>query len=149
LAIQWFGERVAVFHFCAETNTWSYRREEGDSLTLFSDWLPPFFLFMLAAEDILQVPHLSEVIDRTWNPPDRDRLVAYLRDCPAITAVPRFDPVVCQICGETLERCSSTQQSDGLWIWFKPVVHYVQLHHVRLPDRMVERIRANKYRPPV
>jgi hypothetical protein len=118
-------------------------------MSLFSDWVPPYFLFKFSEEVKVQVPRYAEVVDWSWDPPDRDKLVAYRRECPVISATTSFQPIVCPICGETLELLTSSEQFDGLWYWLKPITHYVQFHHVRVPERSTERIRANQYRPPV
>jgi hypothetical protein len=119
-------------------------------MSLFSDWNPLFFFFKFSSEEILQAPLYEEVVDRSWNPPDLDKLVAYLRGCRAINVTTADRPIVCAICGEVLlaELWTQGGHSDGLWFWGFSLFHYVQYHHVRLPDRMVEHIRMNQYRPP-
>jgi hypothetical protein len=119
-------------------------------MSIFSDWDCPIVLFKFPSDDEhLQVPLYTEVVDKTWNPPDLDEIVNYLRQGQVIAAAPAFKPIVCPICGETIAYSASSQQSDGHWIWPSPLPHYVQFHNVRLPDRMVEQIRSNHYRPPV
>ena len=37
---------------------------------------------------------------------------------------------------------------DGEWHWPTSLIHYIEKHSVRLPDRMVKHIEENKFQPP-
>jgi|SRR6185437_7078330 len=117
-------------------------------MSIFSDWDFPVFLFKFSDDVKLQVPLYTEVVDRSWNPSDLDKIVNYLRQGRVVTSTPAFDSIICPICEETIEQTTSSQQSDGRWIWLSSLSHYVQFHNIRLPDRMVEQIRSNDYRLP-
>lgn len=116
-------------------------------MTLFEDWPHTWFgLWKSTDDDPTQVPLFEEVVDTGWNPPDLAEILAYLRDCPvAIASVPLSEP--CPMCGEVLSELTA-QRSDGVWVWPAVLEHYVSRHHVRLPDRMVERIRGRRHRVP-
>jgi hypothetical protein len=123
-------------------------------MSIFSEWETPFVLFQFPGDPgdavFIDVPFYTEMVDRSWNPPDLDQIVNYLRQGHRTTSVPLLGgPIVCPICEAILEPATFSQQSDGDWIWMSTLSHFVQFHHLRLPDRMVESIRSNQYRPPV
>lgn len=90
-----------------------------------------------------ELPSISDAIDLSWNPEDKDSLVGYLRRSPGVYgAAYRASCLLC-----------STQpqlyyQSNNVWVWKGGLDHYVAEHHVVLPDALVELIRAWDYTPP-
>jgi hypothetical protein len=38
--------------------------------------------------------------------------------------------------------------TDGEWLWRDDLAHYVERHHVRLPEDFLESVRANGYQIP-
>lgn len=118
-------------------------------MSIFSEWKHPLILFKFSVDDFGQFPLYAEVVDLSWHPPDFDAILGYLRQTRVIAATVGPDPIVCPLCGTALEPHGvSAQQSDGRWWWFTTLSHYVEFHHVRLPDRMVEHLRTNRYQPP-
>ena len=83
-------------------------------MSIFSEWNDDVIMFKFSEEENLQVPLYTEVVDVSWNPPDLNKIVDYLRHCPVITAIPVFDPIKCPICGEIIEKMTSAQQSSGV-----------------------------------
>ena len=79
-------------------------------------------------------------------PADKDRLVEYLRNAPAVVEMPT-SPVNCDLCDQELD--ASIYRSDGEWLWPDSLEHWVREHDVILPDRLVAHIRARRYRAPV
>lgn len=122
----------------------------GDESNLFEEWPHQWFGLWRDRRDYgaepQDIPLLEDIADPTWNPPDRGELVRYLAQCPVSIASP-LPRSVCPLCGERLDGPSS-QRSDGTWVWPSSLPHYVERHHVRLPDRMVEYIRSNAHLPP-
>jgi hypothetical protein len=112
-------------------------------MSIWSEWKGNFFWPRGTPEGI------SEIVDTSRNPPDLALLVNYLQQGHTGASVSTFGvPLLCTVCGAVLEEWSTFQQVDGLWNWPGVMHHYVEFHHVRLPDRLVERIRANEYRVP-
>jgi hypothetical protein len=112
-------------------------------MMLFENWPHNWFgLWKNSEADPTEIPLFEEIVDPDWNPPDLVDILAYLRECPvAITSSPLSGP--CPLCGELLNNLT-TQRSDGVWVWPDSLEHYVSRHQVRLPDRMVERIRTRQ-----
>ena len=93
------------------------------------------------------MPVLSEVVDIDWRPDDLKRLAWYLKECPvAISAGESAHE--CPLCGGHVEHDPSAHRSDGEWVWPDDLWHLVEVHHVRLPDDFVRRIRDREYRIP-
>ena len=115
--------------------------------TIFSEWKSRVFLFKIRQEDFGQVPIITEVTDSSWSPPDLAEIVRYLREAPVIAVTTTCSPIVCPLCHATLDPLCSAQQSDGHYYWFHTLSHYVKVHNVRLPDRMVEHIRSRQNDP--
>ena len=116
-------------------------------MTLFENWPHNWFgLWKASDADPAQVPLFTDVIDPAWDPPDLKDILAYLRNCPVALAS-GAGAGACPLCGESLNDLGC-QRSDGVWVWPASLEHYVGRHHVRLPDRMVEQIRARCRRAP-
>lgn len=116
-------------------------------MSLFETWPHNWFGVWTTADSApFEVPVFSEVVDATWRPHDLDRLVEYLRACP-VSITSSMRPVPRTLCDHLLPE-PSAQRSDGVWVWPSSLSHYVAQHHVRLPDRLVERIRGREYRVP-
>jgi hypothetical protein len=116
-------------------------------MTLFETWPHNWFgLWKDSKADLFELPLFTDVVDPSWNPGDLALLVRYLTECPVAIASPA-KPVPCPMCDETLREPGS-QRSDGLWVWPSSLAHFVNRHHVRLPDRLVARIREHGYEIP-
>lgn len=116
-------------------------------MSIFESWPHNWFGVWKSAEsDMFEVPIFSDVVDTTWHPYDLDRLVEYLRTCP-ISITSSIRPLPCPHCDYLLPE-PSAQRSDGVWVWPSSLSHYVAKHHVRLPDRLMERIRGREYQIP-
>lgn len=114
-------------------------------MTIFDDWPNQWFgLFRDPSDTFLKVPVFSEIVDADWNPPDLLQLAAYLDSGLVSLMTASGKPWHCHLCGQSFKN-NSVQMSDGTWVWPFYLGHYVQHHHVRLPDRFVERIRDRGY----
>jgi len=91
------------------------------------------------------LPELSAWIDPTWNPNDKDKILAYLENSPMVVASTSVR-TPCLICDEALN--SSNFQSDGVWLWPEDLKHYIHMHHVKIPSSFENHIRQNEYAPP-
>jgi hypothetical protein len=91
------------------------------------------------------LPAVHDFIDPSWNPVDKERILAYLTSAPIAVAGVTDDTEACLLCSE--EQLTSCFQSDGVWLWLDDLSHYVARHSVVLPDRFVEHIRNCNYTP--
>lgn len=113
----------------------------------FADWRPRWYGFWRGgreADDAL--PRFRDLVDETWAPPDRVRIVDYLEGTP-IVLTGATPPRRCRLCDD-FEFDPSAYRFDGEWLWPLDLPHLVAAHAVRLPDELVERIRGRSYRPP-
>jgi hypothetical protein len=116
-------------------------------MSIFETWPHQWFgWFRDSVDDWGQVPLFSEVVDETWNPSDLNELADYLKNCP-IGLVTSARAVNCGMCGEDLGN-PSVQRTDQVWIWPESLEHFVRKHHARLPDAMVNHMRARDYQVP-
>ncbi|MBY8871568.1 hypothetical protein K7640_06880 [Micromonospora sp. PLK6-60] len=78
-------------------------------------------------------PDPAAFVDRDADPAARERVVAYLRagtTCMTTTGTAR-----CRLCGEPN---GSAELTDGRhFVWPEGLAHYVEAHHLRLPDEVV------------
>jgi hypothetical protein len=91
-------------------------------------------------------PLLQEVQDLTWKPYDLTELLHYLINAKCVLTG-SGGKHVCKVCGTVLG-WGADWRSDNEFAWPKDLAHYVEFHHVRLPDKFVDRIRVFEYEPP-
>ena len=91
-------------------------------------------------------PTLDDLIDRQWDHPNLDDLLAYLRECPIATCA-GMPSTNCSICGEDVGD-PSCLMTDGVWMWPSRLPHDVTAHGVRLPDRLIDHIIKASFSPP-
>lgn len=114
-------------------------------MTIFEDWPQQWYGWWRGeSETFIKVPLFSEVVDPDWNPPDLQQLATYLNSGKLGTFTPSGKATRCGLCEHTFSN-NSIQLSDGDWVWPQCLGHYVEFHHVRLPDRFVQHIRAREY----
>ena len=90
----------------------------------------------------IQIPSVEQFQDKTWSPTDKVEIKQYLRKAPSLTGG-RWMHVFCPLCGVQL--APQSWRSDGIWVWPLDLVHFIEMHHVRLPSRFLEHIRSKKY----
>lgn len=117
-------------------------------MSIFETWPHLYFIWKESFEEVADCPTLADVVDVNWTPEDLLQIIAYLEKCPVSLVSPFGNADVCSQCGKQVSAFQS-QHSDGTWVWFARLPHYVREHHVRLPDRLVEHIRRNNYTVPV
>jgi hypothetical protein len=91
-------------------------------------------------------PLLEEMQDQTWKPHDLTELLRFMNIAQCALAS-SGGKRMCHVCGLSLG-LGADWRTDGEFGWPKDLAHYVEYHHVRLPDAFVERIRALDYQPP-
>lgn len=87
--------------------------------------------------------HPSRLVDSNWELECRDQIIQYLRSAPSVAHYRGLSP--CRFgCGWN----GSGEQSDGEWRWPEGLAHYVEQHHVKLPDDFVTYMRQNGFAVP-
>ncbi|MDP9442121.1 MAG: hypothetical protein M3P34_08095 [Actinomycetota bacterium] len=81
-------------------------------------------------------PDPADFVDETWDERDRDQVAAYLQSGTIPWVGAGFSP--CRICGAPN---GSAEFTDGTYIWPEGLAHYVEVHHVRLPEEVLAHIR--------
>jgi len=91
-----------------------------------------------------QWPDVAVFIDSSWDPVERQTVVAYLSAGRPTPWVRYCGFSRCRVCDRPN---GSAELTDGAFIWPEGLVHYVAEHDVRLPKRFVAHVRW-KRRPP-
>ena len=89
------------------------------------------------------LPAVEDYIDTSWSIPDMKAVQYYLAHAPVLFTVLGGTCLV-----DPSHHFSSRPRTDGVWLWFDDLVHYVDAHHVRLPDEMLKHIRSSGCEPP-
>ena len=111
-----------------------------------AEWDQPWFGFWDRESDVLdREVTIEDHADPTWQPADKDALVAYLRACPA-ALVGQIPEQECRLCGRPIH--PALYLSDGDRLWTDAAVHLVQYHEFVLPERFVAAIRQRGYVAP-
>jgi len=94
---------------------------------------------------IQDLPRLVDWIGPAWQPEDLPRILAYLWSAPtdAATSGPSHCLFGCRFSPPAL-----VFSRDDAWCWDSNLVHYVQIHNVRLPNAMVEHMVKRNFIPP-
>lgn len=103
-------------------------------LQLVGFWSDPSGLF----DYPLAWPHPAQLPKARWSSEQKERVVAYLRAGAELVAYAgmsmcRFE----QECGA--RPCGTRDLTDGTWLWPDGLEHYVEVHGIALPERLVER----------
>lgn len=91
-------------------------------------------------------PPMEQFVDPDWDPAEKEQALLYL-DKTKVVIVAGMPSVKCGLCGQDTGN-PSAHKSDGTWVWPEGLAHLVRKHGVRLPDRMIEHMRRNDFRPP-
>ena len=112
-----------------------FERSTGvtEQLRRIGYWFDPF------DESESSYPQPQELVREGWlGTQARVTLLAYLRSAP--TFVYNFGYSWCRFrCGAHCSQMGSKELWDGVWVWPEGLVHYVERHHVFLPEEFVER----------
>jgi hypothetical protein len=94
-----------------------------------------------------QFPHPRDLIAPDWCVRERARIAAYLRSGWTYQQWRGFSS--CRLrCGKEGHNLGSRDLTDGEWVWPEGLPHYVEKHHVRLPDEFVATMRRRRWRVP-
>jgi hypothetical protein len=87
------------------------------------------------SDDAPRWPRPVEFVDPTWNANERARVIDHLRRGSVARAY--LGRSTCRICGDAV---GALELSDGMFIWPEGLLHYVEAHDVRLPQRFVDNV---------
>lgn len=82
-------------------------------------------------------PDPHEFVDPGWEAAEREAVADYLRR--GFVARAFMGKSRCRLCGKFV---GSLELSDGSFIWPEGLVHYLDVHEVRLPQRFVSHVLA-------
>lgn len=105
-----------------------------------------FGLWTTSEIDNKNLPIRDELVDCDWFFPEKTLLLEYLKSAPIVIST-LLRPTCCLRCGENLGD-PGCWRSDNVWLWPNSLFHHVEKHHIRLPNRMVKHIVANKFQVP-
>lgn len=92
-------------------------------------------------------PSPQWLVNHEWEAADRSQVVAYLRAGAVVASWLGYSS--CRFCcGIEPRLVGSCDLTDGLWVWPEGLAHYVEKHHVALPDAIVHTMRANNWKMP-
>lgn len=86
----------------------------------------------------LQEHHLPQPqhhVDTTWDPAERDIVIAYIKKGLRGSTYRGFSR--CRFC-----QCpnGSSDQTDGTYIWPSGFAHYLEVHHVKPPQKFIDHV---------
>lgn len=76
---------------------------------------------------------------------DVEGICRYLSESPICVASPG---IVKSVFGADKRAGTSSNRTDGKWLWHDTLSYYVREHHISLPPEFVEFIRHQSYKPP-
>lgn len=92
-------------------------------------------------------PNPLVLVCSAWRTGERKRILAYLRT--GRTYAQWRGVSYCRFrCGIPSAEMGSRCLTDGEWVWPQGLHHYVEHHHVRLPDEFVADMRRNHWQVP-
>jgi hypothetical protein len=87
-----------------------------------------------------QLPDPACFVDTTWPAAERQQVLAYLRQGRSLISFMGFS--WCRFrCGAGREM-GAADMTDGTCLWPEGLIHYIEKHHLRLPDEIIQRIFA-------
>jgi hypothetical protein len=89
------------------------------------------------SEHHTQLPRAADFVDASWDEDERFEVIVHLQH--AMVARAYMGPSRCRFCGVLNGTLDLT---DGTYVWPEGLAHYVREHHVRLPQELVDHVRA-------
>jgi|SRR3972149_331160 len=83
-----------------------------------------------------ELPWPGGLIDDAWNEEERTRVALYLMRKGTISEAYRGF-TTCRLCHTVLGTCDMT---DGMYTWPEGLEHYVDVHHVKLPEAFISHV---------
>jgi hypothetical protein len=81
----------------------------------------------------LELPKPQDFIDPNWDPDQRRIVLEYLKLGQTLESWRGFG--MCRICKKLL---GSRDLTDGLYVWPEGFEHYLEEHHLRVPEEFVQ-----------
>jgi len=93
----------------------------------------------------LQYPDPGSFVDEAWDQEEKEQIVAYLKAAPQMPYA--FAGLSwCRFrCG--INHLGSLEYTDGKYLWPEGLVHYVEVHNVKLPREVLDHMLANEIKP--
>ena len=92
-------------------------------------------------------PDPRHVVDEDWGKDSRSTIVNYLSSGVVVHEFLGYSSCRFGACVPD-ELMGSREFSDGVWIWPEGLAHYVEHHHVKLPDDFLQHLRQARFRVP-
>ena len=90
-------------------------------------------------------PHPRAIVDFNWERERRSEILNYLKSGISIQAYNGWSN--CRFsCAE--EYLGTEDFTDGMWLWPEGLSHYVEVHHVRLPEAFIIHMAKNHFKVP-
>jgi len=90
-------------------------------------------------------PHPRDIVDFNWEGERRSEILHYLKSGISIQAYNGWSS--CRFsCAE--EYLGTEDFTDGMWLWPEGLSHYVEGHHVRLPEAFIIYMEKNHFKVP-
>jgi hypothetical protein len=113
------------------------------------DWPNKWFGYFLTETDdglTQDLPPITDFVDPNWDHPKKSEILNYLRHCFHGGLPISPSKCKCPFCNQMVPRAA--WHWDGEWHWPASLIHYVEAHHVRLPDGLIKRMERNNWNPP-
>jgi hypothetical protein len=86
------------------------------------------------------LPDPTLAVDRTWDPSERARVIAYVRTGQEHVACHGYS--WCRFkCGIADRRLGNRDLTDGVFVWPEGFAHYLKAHAVKPPAEFIEHVR--------
>ena len=95
-----------------------------------------------------ELPDPRWLVRRGWRTRERGRILAYLRSGHEYERYAGYSYCRFWLCWTPPRRMGDSDLTDGVWVWPQGLAHYVQRHHVCLPEAFVDTMQANGWQVP-
>src|SRR4051812_14227368 len=116
-----------------------------DAKSRCHNWSHPWFGFFRLNQSanchvmrVRGLPQVTDFVDETWSYPQQTKLVNHLEQSCEIAMPIHPGDFKCLLCDELLT--ARLFHWNGSWLWPGSLAHYVVVHRIRLPDRMLRYI---------
>ncbi|MDQ3813271.1 MAG: hypothetical protein M3347_04895 [Armatimonadota bacterium] len=123
-------------------------------MNIFREWPHNWFGWWREyGERYEDFPSIHSFMDKSWEFEAKDKLINYLMESQALAHSPSGRSCIFNQCRRSKIEYSKKHlmfpgpQTDGVWLWFADLSHYVKYHDIRLPDSMVTHIVSNNFIP--
>lgn len=120
-------------------------------MSIFSEWPHKWFGFWASASSnkastSYSLPLITEFLEEKHRVVHGHEVESYLLNAPRILTVPTSE---CVFERDNLDHVGTLcLRTDGEWLWWDNIVHYMIHHHLRLPDALIEHIGNKDFEPP-